>query len=205
MGGVRVYLASRSPRRRQLLADAGVPFESGDSGVDDSRLKPGEVSPRQWVVSLAFLKASAGLGALVRSGFPGRWVVLGADTLVVQEDELLGQPIDETDAERMLRMLRDSRHEVLTGVAILDPRTGERDLFVDAARVAVGELTDEQIRSYVASGQWRGKAGAYNLDERLAAGWSVTCEGDPGTVMGLPVKKLLPRLSRMGVQAGALA
>ncbi len=200
----RVFLASSSPRRRTLLGQAGVPFDWADPGVDDSVLSPGEVTPEQWVASLAFLKASAGIDLLPASGPPVRWVVLGADTMVVKGGRLIGQPRDADDARRIIESLRAGAHEVITGVALIDPRSGERTIFVDSAAVRVGPLSDAQIASYVHGGGWRGKAGAYNLDERLAEGWPIEFSGDPGTIMGLPMRRLVPLLGRLGVEAGAV-
>lgn len=200
---IRVFLASSSPRRRLLLEQAGVPFDWGDPGVDDSRLTPGEVTPAQWVASLAFLKASAGLESLPIHDRRTRWVVLGADTLVLKDGLLVGQPRTSDEARAIIALLREGSHHVLTGVAIIDPRTGERHLLVDRATVRVGALSDETIAQYVASGQWRGKAGAYNLNERLDAGWPIQYEGDPTTIVGLPMMKLLPLLASIGADTGA--
>ncbi|MBK7406210.1 MAG: Maf family protein [Phycisphaerales bacterium] len=199
----RVFLSSSSPRRRMLLEQAGVPFEWADPGVDDSRLTPGEVTPPQWVASLAFLKASAGLLCLPASEPGLRWVSLGADTLVLKAGDLVGQPRSPGEAGEIIRRLRNGTHHVLTGVAIIDPRTGDRHMLVDKATVHVGDLSDEVIDRYVASGGWRGKAGGYNLHERLHEGWPIEFEGDDTTIVGLPMGRLLPMLTRLGVDTGA--
>jgi septum formation protein len=199
----RVFLASSSPRRRLLLQEAGVPFQWADPGVDDAVLSRGEVTPAQWVASLAFLKASAGIERLPVDEADARWVVLGADTLVVKDGELIGQARDADAARRTIERLRNGSHQVLTGVALLDMRTGEREIFVDAASVRVGPLSDGQISTYVAGGGWRGKAGAYNLGERLAEGWPIEFTGDPTTIVGLPMRRLVPMLGALGVDTGA--
>jgi len=187
-----VVLASKSPRRRQLLEENGVKHVAVQPRVDDADLAPGNVSAEQWVAALAYLKAASA----ARDGIEGdEAVMLGADTVVVHNGRIIGQPRDAADAERILRLLSDDDHEVLTGVALVDPETGRREIFVDRANVAVGRLSDQQVRDYVASGQWRGKAGAYNLAERLEAGWPIRYTGDPGTIMGLPIRALLPRLA----------
>lgn len=186
-----IYLASRSPRRSQLLREAGYPFQVIESGVDDGQLDPGSAIPAEWTISLAFLKARAAREKLTpedrRAG-----VVLGADTIVVKRDHIIGQPVDAADAAHIIRLLRDGTHEVLTGCCLLWP-DNRRDLFFDRAVVRVGSIPDAAIDEYIASGNWRGKAGAYNLAERQAAGWPITCEGDPATVMGLPLRKLRTR------------
>jgi len=200
----RMLLASKSPRRRLLLEEAGLDYEVVESGVDDGQLVSGPVSPEQWVAALAYLKAAAASRQLSRES-AGRVqsdtrseVIVGADTIVVDERRTIGQPRDRADAERILRLLIDGEHDVLTGVALLDPGTGRRDLLVDRAHVSVGSISESALALYLDSGDWRGKAGAYNLTERLAAGWPITFEGDPGTIMGLPIAALVPRLRAFG-------
>jgi septum formation protein len=95
----------------------------------------------------------------------------------------------------MLRLLRNARHQTITGVCLLPLPDGQRIMFCDAATVRVGDISDKTIDAYVSSNAWRGKAGAYNLSERIAAGWPIECEGDPTTVMGVPMKMLLELLS----------
>lgn len=194
-----VLLASRSPRRREFLTRAGVPHTAEHPGFDDSVLRPGRVSAREWVAALAYLKAWAGAQLP-----PARdaSVILGADTTCVKNGHMLGTPADETEAAAMLGELSNSEHDVITGVALIDPRDGSRSIFTDAARVSVGTLSREMIDDYVRSGGWQGKAGGYNLSERIAAGWPITYDGDETTIMGLPMKALLPELARRaGVSA----
>lgn len=187
-----LLLASTSPRRRELLAEAGVSHVARSPGVDDADLRPGDVSPAQWVAALSYLKARAGIEASADIE-PG--VVLAADTICVLGDRIIGQPRDAADAQAIIRSFEGCAHEVMTGVTILDARSGARDLFVDRATVWVGEIGDESIETYIASGEWKGKAGAYNLTERLAAGWPIRFEGDPTTIVGLPMRRLLQRLA----------
>ncbi|MBC7834803.1 MAG: Maf family protein, partial [Phycisphaerales bacterium] len=177
----KLYLASKSPRRRELLAQHGFDFEVLESGVDDAVMEPGGVTPGQWAAALAYLKAA---GARQRAEFDGVCLggatVLGADTIVVKRGRIVGQAYNEPDAERMIELLENGEHEVITGIALIDAATGRRSLWSDRARVSVGEVGAERIRAYAASGGWRGKAGAYNLAERLAEGWPIQYEGDPG-------------------------
>ncbi|HED54765.1 MAG TPA: septum formation protein Maf [Phycisphaerales bacterium] len=197
----RLVLASRSPRRRELLDRAGVRYELASTMVDDSGLVAGRgVEPEQWVMALAYLKAAGGCEGITGDGDV---VVLGSDTVCVDGGAVLGQPSDEAHAERMLRGFVGRTHRVLTGVALVNPATGHRELFYDSAVVRWGDVDQGEIGSYIASGQWRGKAGAYNLDERLSAGWPIEYEGDPGTIMGLPMRMLLDRLSAWSVEVGA--
>lgn len=195
----KLFLASTSPRRRRLLAEAGLDAIAIYPGVDDGKLLPGAVDAARWAMALAHLKAAAArrqpeLG-LPR---PGEAVLIAADTVVVKDDgdreEFIGQPRDAAEAEAIIRRLENGEHEVVTGVCLMDPATGRRDLFADRARVRVGHIGEERIKAYVASGHWRGKAGAYNLSERLADGWPIEYDGDPTTIMGLPMSMLPGRL-----------
>ena len=185
-----IWLASSSPRRRQLLAEAGWRATVCTPHVDDGLLRPGAVSPAVWVTALAYLK---GRDVISRQGAQlaeSGGTVLSADTVCVHQGDILGQPRDEAHARAMITRLTNELHHTLTGLSLIDARTGERLLFADATTVRVGELSGDQIDAYVESGEWRGKAGGYNLAERLEAGWPITCEGDPTTVMGLPMRRL---------------
>lgn len=188
-----LVLASTSPRRRLLLQEAGITFTAISPNLDDGVLTPGsKTPPHHWVTALAHLKASAG-AAILRDHPPSR--VLGSDTVVEHQGLLMGQPTDIDHAAQMIRALSNATHRVLTGVAIIEPQ-GPPTWLVDAAVVTVGTITPAQIDDYLSTDTWRGKAGGYNLSERLNAGWPITVVGDPATVMGLPIRRLLPILSR---------
>ncbi len=194
-----VLLASRSPRRVELLKEAGVDFVVAQPLLNDADLDPGARSAEQWVAAMAYLKAAAAQRQRLHvSSNTDRavGVILGADTVVAHRDEIIGQPRDEADARRIIERLADAEHDVLTGVAMLCPKTGRREIFIDRATVNVGRLDERSVADYLASGMWRGKAGAYNLAERIAAGWPITFTGDAGTIMGLPVKLVVERLAR---------
>lgn len=200
----RLVLASQSPRRRELLNQHGIDHEARHPGLDDAHLSPGQVTPEQWVAALAYLKAAAGLHSLQHEGggaVGAPLVVIGADTACVKDGELIGTPTSAEEAEGMLRRLENAEHDVVTGVAVIeqqDPFTPpRRTIFADRARVRVGSIGETWIRDYVASNQWKGKAGGYNLLERIGAGWPIEYTGDPTTVMGLPMQSLLPRLRSM--------
>lgn len=190
-----LILASRSPRRRQLLDEAGVAHEARPADLDDGDLVAPDLDPLQWVAALAYLKARR-----VADTDPRR-CVLGADTVVVKSGAIIGQPRNEDHAREIVRTLREGEHVVATGVAILRPGV-TRLLFVDVARVSVGPVPDAEVEAYVATGDWRGKAGAYNLSERQGAGWPLVCEGDPTTVMGLPIRRLRPLLVKLSLAGG---
>jgi septum formation protein len=212
-----LHLASQSPRRRQLLAEAGYAHEAHSPGVDDAELRPPEglsgLTPSAWTASLAYLKASAGLDRLraqgrVRAGD----VVLGADTVCVgsRADEramIWSAPFDESQARAMLDQWQGREHEVLTGVALLQVSGdgGElvrRIIFADRGVVRWGVVEPSDLEEYLRSGAWRGKAGGYNLSERRNAGWPITFTGDPAAIMGLPMRALVPVLRSLGVVPG---
>lgn len=191
-----LWLASRSPRRRQLLAEAGVPVTVRPAEIDDGALTPGPVSVACWVAALAYLKGRWVTDALGQTG-ERRGTVLAADTVCVQDGCILGQPSSAADARRMLHAMRDQTHETLTGLCLISLVDRRRWLLVDRAIVRFGRVSDEEIEAYVGSGEWRGKAGAYNLQDRVQAGWPIECRGDPATVMGLPMCRLRPWLTRL--------
>lgn len=191
-----VALASKSPRRRELLQAHGLRFRVVDADLDDADLDPADASPRAWVMGLAYLKAAAALQA-ARSALNPGWVVLGADTICESQGAIIGQPGDADEARAIIRAFRGRTHAVYTGVSLIDVDTRRRDIFIDTARVTLGQVTDHQIDDYLATGLWRGKAGAYNLLERQAAGWPITYSGDADTIVGLPIRLLPAKLARL--------
>lgn len=195
----RLILASRSPRRRSLLDEHGFTHEAVHPGFEDSSLSRGNVSPEQWVTSLAYLKAWARAFDAAARTFPT--LILGADTACLMDNRLIGTPTDAREAEQIIRSFLNRTHDVLTGVAIIDLRTQTptRHLFLDRARVTFGNLSDKQISDYISSNAWQGKAGAYNYREALALNWPLTHQGDPTTIMGLPMQALTRHLAALGV------
>jgi septum formation protein len=173
---VRLVLASQSPRRAELLERAGFEFDVVSARIDEAPLA-GE-TPRAHVARLAGAKAEA-----VARQLPAR-VVLGADTVVVVDNHLLGKPVDDQDAARMLRLLAGRVHEVLTGVVL---QYADRAVSgVDTTRVRFTSLTDETIAWYVATGEPQGKAGAYAI-QGAASRFVDWIEGSYTNVVGLPV------------------
>lgn len=200
-GPRRLVLASRSPRRRQLLDEAGIAHTVRlAEEIDDGDLTPGAVSPENWVAALAYLKARA-VAETLDDGIGS--VVLGADTVCVQDGMIIGQPADRAAAERTIRLFSNATHDVFTGVAMVDDQQQIVDLFVDRAGVRVGTIADDQIEAYLDTEMWRGKAGAYNLFERLDAGWPIEFEGDGTTIVGLPMEALGRRLPGLGLAGSA--
>ncbi len=182
-----LILASRSARRARLLTEAGYVFEQVDPPFEDDPHPPAG-DPQHVAMELARAKAISVSG---RDG-----IILAADTLIVNPDgTLAGTPTDTQQAAAMVRAFVGRRHVVVTGVAIRGAVRGDQMItFADTAQVDVGQITDEQIDRYVASGDWRGKAGGYNLFERRADGWPILVEGDETTVVGLPMTILAEHL-----------
>lgn len=181
-----ILLASKSPRRRELLSNAGVKFSVEVSDAEenyDPLLPPGEI-----VKTLSRIKAEA-----VAKNHPDQ-TILGADTIVVLDGEILGKPKDEADARRMLHLLSGRTHEVYTGVTIL---RGRRKIqFFERTKVTFFRLSDEEIASYVATGEPMDKAGAYGIQLR-GARFVRRISGDYATVVGLPVARTIRALERL--------
>ncbi len=199
---VPIWLASKSPRRRRLLEEAGLEVMVKPSDLDDADLTMGGVQPELWVMALAYFKARRVSDLLIserNTQSVRSQVILGADTLCLCEDEIFGQPHDANEATHMIRRMCNRAHLTMTGVCLLAFPTGRRFLTVDQARISVGDVSERRIEEYIASGQWRGKAGGYNLSERVDAGWPISCEGDPATVMGLPMRKLPDWIKRFRI------
>lgn len=193
-----MVLASASPRRRDLLRAAGVRFELAPSHVNED-LPPG-VEPREAAESLAQRKALAA----VRDGRHAHAYVLGADTVVAVPGtagfDLLGKPDGPLQARAMLERLSGSRHQVLTGVAVVAPGAEGRALLVDSecTHVTMRDLTEAEIDAYVASQEWRDKAGGYAIQE-TADRFVTNLEGGGfDNVVGLPVQRTLELLRRAG-------
>jgi septum formation protein len=198
-----LVLASSSPRRQQLLRERGLDFRVIEPGIHEGLLERGQATPAQWVMALAYIKARSVVQLLHDGNRQTQYLVIGADTLCVDQGQTLGKPSSPTEAKEMLARFVNCEHEVVTGVAIVCSQTGRRDLFIETVPVRWGFVSSEVIDAYVASGAWQGKAGGYNLSERLAAGWPIEAMGDPATVMGLPVDRVIDRLSSFGLELSA--
>ncbi|MBA2703828.1 MAG: septum formation protein Maf [Blastocatellia bacterium] len=176
----KIILASRSPRRAEILSAIGWPFEAVAADIDES-VRAGE-DALSYVKRLALTKAQT-----VARKSPGGFV-LGADTTVVVDGELLGQPLDDDDARRMLKLLSGKWHEVLTGVALLRADQVEQSLVDhETTSVCFAEMSDAEIDSYVSTGEPRGKAGGYGI-QGPAALFVAEIAGDYFNIVGLPVR-----------------
>jgi septum formation protein len=193
---MRLILASGSPRRAELLTAAGYTFEVCVADVDE-RLRDGE-APSVYVARLAGEKARQVYGAAGGDDV----VVLGADTAVVVDGEIMGKPQDDDDAARMLRRLSGRTHEVLTGVSLQG--AGLELETVEVTRVTFDALSDREIASYVESGEPRDKAGAYAIQGR-AARFIPRIEGSYSNVVGLPIAVVSTLIARLGRSPANLA
>ena len=192
-----LVLASASPRRQELLRNASIPFVVQATDIPEIP-KEGE-APQAFAERMAREKALA-----VFRQRPNDFV-LGADTIVVVEGEILGKPRDGADAIRMLQLLSGRCHQVTTGVCLVgrepgseDRKTGFEDVRSETTLVTMDALSDDDIRSYVSSGEPVDKAGAYAIQGR-ASRWISRIEGDYFNVVGLPVSLVYKMLREHGV------
>ena len=181
----RIVLASRSPRRIEILRREGVRFESIEAAIDDAATPP-PGDPRQVAFRLAAAKARAVAAAHADRCHDA--FVVAADTICHHRGESVGKASDPEEARAILMRMMDGPHVVVTGVALM--RGGELRTFFDEATVRLEHVPASDLQGYLASGLWQGKAGAYDIEERRRAGWRVHCDGDPDTVGGLPWSRL---------------
>jgi septum formation protein len=179
----RMVLASASPRRRDLLTQAGYVFDVVPSDVDEEAFSPGGHSAARYTEILALAKARR-----VAMRYPDR-IVLGADTIVDCEGEIIGKPLDQRDAERITRKLFSQPHEVITGLALVRLADGIEIVRSAVTTVYPRTLSDEQIAGHIAGRTWEGKAGAYGIQE-TGDEFVERIEGSFTNVMGLPMELL---------------
>jgi septum formation protein len=187
-----LVLASASPRRHDLLRNAGISFVVQPTNIPEVP-QPGE-APRAFAERLAREKALAGFRRQPDS------FVLGADTIVVVDAEILGKPRDNDDAARMLRLLSGRTHQVITGVCLVGPQlaTAFEDVRSETTVVTMEALSDDDIRSYISTGEPMDKAGGYAIQGR-ASRWISHIDGDYFNVVGLPVSLVCKMLRAHGL------
>ena len=188
----KIYLASRSPRRGELLGQIGIGFDVLPSDVDESVLA--EEAPEHYVLRLAKEKASVCVQRLAAQGLPLR-PVLAADTTVCIDGVILGKPENDADAAAMLRRMSDRWHVVHTAVAVADRDRVE--VALSSTQVELAPLTDADIKAYIASGEPRDKAGSYGI-QGLAGTFIRRIEGSYSGVMGLPIYETAQLLKQFG-------
>ena len=188
-----LHLASRSPRRAELLGRLGLQF--GDIDLDIPEPQGADEAAADYVRRVAREKAGAGLLRVVAT--PGA-VVLGADTEVILDDQVFGKPADAADASAMLRRLSGRTHEVITAVSVVD--AGREAQAVSTSLVTIAPLSDDDIARYLASGEWQGKAGAYAI-QGCAQAFIEHLAGSYSGVMGLPLFETARLLRQFGLAA----
>jgi septum formation protein len=186
----KLILASRSPRRRELLAEAGYVFEAMPA---DERVECGGAcsreSPAEMVARLAFEKA-ADVAQRVGSG-----LIIGCDTVAECDGQVLGKPPNIGVARRMLELLRGREHRVLSGLCVWDYPNRSPETRVAVTRLRMDRLSDSQIDEYLESYLWEGKAGAFGYQDRH--GWLHVVEGSESNVVGLPMEMLAEMLAKV--------
>ena len=192
--GTTVYLASASPRRQELLRQVGIGFEVWPSNILEAQ-RPGETA-HDYVQRVAADKARHVAGLIGERGLPFR-PVLGADTEVVLEDEILGKPRDPAHAEQMLARLAGRTHTVLSALCLIT--AGGEHMALSVNRVSFAPLSATEIARYVACGEALDKAGGYAIQGR-AAGFIARLEGSYSGVMGLPLFELCETLRHAGIE-----
>ncbi len=191
MAASPIVLASSSPRRKELLASLGLQFEIVPAEVDEHW--EGESDPRVFAEALARRKAQY-VAAQRQSG-----LVIGADTLVYIDGEILTKPSDETEAQAMLHRLSGRTHTVVTGVAVVNAANKETVSCFEQTDVTFRALSDVEIRRYVATGEPMDKAGAYGI-QGIGALLVARIEGCYPNVVGLPLVRLAELLRHFGVE-----
>ena len=186
----RIILASGSPRRKELLNQIGIEYEVILSNVDE---ETEEIHPDLIVMDLSRQKALE-VASKVKDGS----VVLGADTVVAVDGKILGKPASKYDAFDMLKSLSGREHCVYTGVTLIKKYTEKDEIitFAEKTEVYVKEMSDDEIRMYIESGESMDKAGAYGIQGRFAA-FVEKINGDYNNIVGLPVSKVYDRLKEL--------
>jgi len=187
---MKLILASASPRRAEILRDAGVPFTMLSSAVDETAY-PGE-SPHDLVQRLALAKAELAAARAV-----GPAIIIAADTAVTLDGHIFGKPRSSDEARRMLETLSGRTHAVLTGVALIRLPDAERITFVETTLVHVAALSSDEITRYLATGEPHDKAGAYAIQGR-AGRYIPRIEGCYFNVVGMPLARLTRALHELG-------
>jgi septum formation protein len=196
-----VYLASQSPRRRQLLEQIGVRYQMLLAGADEDAesleaVRAGE-RPEAYVERVTRAKLGAAVARREARGLPSA-PILCADTTVAIGGRILGKPADAADAARMLGLLSGRTHRVITAVAVAASDTGRSKLLANTSRVRFAPLSAEAIERYVAGGEPFGKAGAYAI-QSAAAAWIARIEGSYTGIMGLPLHETAVLLAEAGL------
>ncbi|MBD3309831.1 adenine phosphoribosyltransferase [Candidatus Woesearchaeota archaeon] len=191
---MKLVLASKSTRRKQILEDNGYEVEVDISDVDERSVKIDDV--KELVMHLAELKAKK-----VAKRNPDS-VVLAADTMVYFEGKEIGQQETDKDAEDVMRKLMGQTHEVWSGICVMNTKTGKVLKAHEVSLVTLKQISDEALHEYIISGQYKGKAGAYNITDPEFENFMEGVEGSYTNIMGLPIEKVEPMLKEIGLKEG---
>jgi len=194
-----VILASGSPRRKELLTQAGIAFEVITSDADET---PTKTVPAEIVMELSQRKGEDVYERLEREGRidkTGETLIISADTLVFFKDERLGKPKDKADAFRMIKELSGDVHDVITGVTLTYVNQGQKKQvrFFEKTEVSVYDLNDEEIEAYIATGEPMDKAGAYAI-QGFFGKYIKGINGEYANVVGLPIARLYHEIKKLG-------
>ncbi|MBI4579483.1 MAG: septum formation protein Maf [Planctomycetes bacterium] len=176
-----IILASLSPRRSSLLAEAGIPFEAVAPRYAEPPPPGVHADPAAFAESASFYKAAS-----LADDHPDR-LILAADTVVALGDRVFGKPADLEDARRILTALLGATQQVITGVTLLDVASGRRLISHDVTHVTMRAMSERELEDYLARGDWEGKAGAYGIQGQ-ADRFIEKCDGSYSNVVGLPVE-----------------
>lgn len=183
----RIILASKSLDRRELFKQARIPIEVLKTDVDEEQLKKEIKDPIQLVMELARIKGLNAKEVMQRSKKEG--IIIAADTIVELNDEIIGKALDEQDAFRILKKLIGKTHNLLTGIAITDSYDSKVITDYESTTVKFLKLSNDEIKSYIKSGDWKGRAGAYAITEKASL-FIEYIQGSPSNVIGLPMHKI---------------
>ena len=199
---MKFILASASPRRKELLEQIGMKFEVRVSEAEEVTQA---TEPAEYVMELSFLKAEDVAGKIPvmydARGINQDFVVIGSDTVVAAEGEILGKPKDKDDARRMIAMLSGKTHQVYTGVTLMifkDERM-TRETFYEKTEVTFYEMTEKQIEEYISCPEPYDKAGAYAI-QGICSAYIKGINGDYASVVGLPVSRICHELTKYGIE-----
>jgi septum formation protein len=187
-----IVLASQSPRRKQLLREAGIAFEVVSPRYEEPDPTTWPSDPISYVESVSFAKARS-----ISDSYPDR-IILAADTTVALGNRMFGKPVDAADASRILGSLVGTTHRVITGVVLYQPTSGRRIFGHAMTLCRMRPMSQEQFDAYIRSGGWQGKAGAYGIQD----GGDVFVELEEGSfsnVVGLPIDMVLEMLADFGI------
>jgi septum formation protein len=193
----RFILASDSPRRRQLLREAGYDFRIVSPPWPEPSADDVGHAAAQFAQASSYFKARS-VASLVRSS-----VILAADTVVTRGGRIFGKPTDRDHARDILLSLAGTTHEVITGVTVLEPRSGRRVIAMDRTEVTMRPMSPRELEEYLDSGEWRDKAGAYGIQD-IGDRFIERIQGSFSNVVGLPMELVAELLGRFHIQPAML-